>query len=751
MECAGTPILEVTATSNVWDIAGGYEPVNLFSGGPAYNLNKNIRYTQEKFRGYYLAFLPSETYTEGPDYLGGINVFDSNYETDDDYDDQLYMNSAVQLAQFMGYTDFSENVMSDEEDTYGACYAMTRTKNPYRAIQHIGAVLYESKEDEGNDALVSIAANITYNGYSYAAVNKLRKPLKPSTIYYGPDDKYFEISTYEAFEIDEYPRGHLYVTGCIPGLQPLEITDIQFTTNSNISGLVSDFYAKETSKPVDIGKYLEGHDAIYMKRKVKQDCYAPGYKSMYLYYNNKNNVNADGIYINSLYLYDKTEISMAYEKQGTEIDNEDISIFQVKQQLAQMGATKLYSRNINPQEFDSGNFLYSSYPDSDNMTLIGMSFTDNQNKALTDIKLVRFSGYTQPPRKYQINGITYTLCSDINVYRRDPSEEGIYDCVYLYATTNPAAGDKITDVVVDGNPILSGYETVKSYYRSTYTGILNPDGSYGPMHTREVSSERVLYLCEDGTYLHLTRENSGRNPYIGEVYAEETDDNPELALCRLADKGCTEFIDRDLNEGAGGDYIYLGYTKTDDANKAVRDIYLFNTDDSKYSPPMQRQFYGRNYYAVANGLDFNKNAGGTYIYMYQSKDKNAGKPLTALSVGETVPIEDVNIGQYPVKCYDTVYADKPLDLNNKAGGKYLYLTMYKSITNEVTYDENGIGIIQGGGLVSGGFKPYYAQDWLCSSVIGEGSVVMIIICSGVLLGAGALILILRRRRNMKNK
>ena len=77
-----------------------------------------------------------------------------------------------------------------------------------------------------------------------------------------------------------------------------------------------------------------------------------------------------------------------------------------------------------------------------------------------------------------------------------------------------------------------------------------------------------------------------------------------------------KWIDKDLNQGAGGDYIYLGYKTTNDPHKAIKDLYIYNDDNLK-----------RDGWSLVNhtGIDtsfdgdLNDGASGRYIYLYYSR------------------------------------------------------------------------------------------------------------------------------------
>ncbi len=151
-------------------------------------------------------------------------------------------------------------------------------------------------------------------------------------------------------------------------------------------------------------------------------------------------------------------------------------------------------------------------------------------------------------------------------------------------------------------------------------------------------------------------------------------------------------IDRDLNDGAGGDYVYMGYKTTTDPSKAITGI-LFRVGEN---PPDRITDNGKAYfYLVGKGetntaseggyIDLNAKAGGDYIYMYVTRDPSYGAPLTAITVDENSSKTGYETA--------TNNSGSVIDLNQEAGGKYLYLH-YKRFSETVksTYhylDANG--------------------------------------------------------------
>ena len=151
-------------------------------------------------------------------------------------------------------------------------------------------------------------------------------------------------------------------------------------------------------------------------------------------------------------------------------------------------------------------------------------------------------------------------------------------------------------------------------------------------------------------------------------------------------------IDRDLNDGAGGDYVYMGYKTTTDPSKAITGI-LFRVGEN---PPDRITDNGKAYfYLVGKGetntaseggyIDLNAKAGGDYIYMYVTRDTSYGAPLTAITVDENSSKTGYETA--------TNNSGSVIDLNQGAGGNYLYLH-YKRFSETVksTYhylDANG--------------------------------------------------------------
>lgn len=124
-------------------------------------------------------------------------------------------------------------------------------------------------------------------------------------------------------------------------------------------------------------------------------------------------------------------------------------------------------------------------------------------------------------------------------------------------------------------------------------------------------------------------------------------------------------INKDLNEEAGGEYIYLWYKTTTDEAKALRDI-RFTYGDFGDIP----SFYTKNLH------DLNAGAGGDYIYMWTTKQSTIGKPITGIKIlygkNADMPSGYKAAGvNYYKKGKNT--RENAAELNHNAGGYYIYL------------------------------------------------------------------------------
>ena len=142
------------------------------------------------------------------------------------------------------------------------------------------------------------------------------------------------------------------------------------------------------------------------------------------------------------------------------------------------------------------------------------------------------------------------------------------------------------------------------------------------------------------------------------------------AKAQLLAAGCDYMLEKDLNDnvGAHSDYVFLGYKRTSDSNKAIRDI--ISVHDEDYTTFTKN---GATYHKIEGNLNSYTNIFADDIYLFYTKDEKAGTPITSLGTSGSVANWSYGEGnRYVVK---TVLDQngKPSDLNDGAGGDYIYL------------------------------------------------------------------------------
>ena len=133
-------------------------------------------------------------------------------------------------------------------------------------------------------------------------------------------------------------------------------------------------------------------------------------------------------------------------------------------------------------------------------------------------------------------------------------------------------------------------------------------------------------------------------------------------------------INKDLNAGAGGAYVYLLYKKGTDKSKAITDFYI-----KTGSSPSSLTHNGLTYQPVpgVGGTNLNYDAGGNKIYLFYTKGKfYDDRAVTGLSAD--------NYRAGAVTLNDGASA---ADLNKGAGGEYIYLHVNYTKPSSYNYVE----------------------------------------------------------------
>lgn len=158
--------------------------------------------------------------------------------------------------------------------------------------------------------------------------------------------------------------------------------------------------------------------------------------------------------------------------------------------------------------------------------------------------------------------------------------------------------------------------------------------------------------------------------YISQIYFSSDNDSKSDCVKDLTSKGVPSgnVVDQDFNCEAGGRFIYLGYKTTTNPDDAIRGLIF---QESKVN---SLQYNGITYYpitAASGDLDFNQGTGkGADIYLYYTKDKKAGPPISKLGSWDS---RHDSVGRDFVHVRNT--SGEVEDANNGvSGSSYVFLT-----------------------------------------------------------------------------
>lgn len=117
-----------------------------------------------------------------------------------------------------------------------------------------------------------------------------------------------------------------------------------------------------------------------------------------------------------------------------------------------------------------------------------------------------------------------------------------------------------------------------------------------------------------------------------------------------------KLIPKDLNEGAGGQYIYMAVSTTGSKAEAISGVNVF-ADSKAAGWPIQPGY-------TSIPQDLSKGAMGKYVYACYTKNRE-NQPITGLTV-----ISGSHSNTYPT---DPSWVRIVQDCNEDTGGKYVYI------------------------------------------------------------------------------
>ena len=744
---AGTPILGggLQVVTDRADAATGYEPVNLFSGGPAVSLNvlsEGLRYDTPEC---YLYFLPETTFTEGTAYLGGITYMKYQYqalleplhalgggdeeellkylqekigwEYTGDYMEQWLQNggryipiddyqtqiSTVQaLVDYkLGYdyavilqNKFVPRIDADREDMWDSVL-YTETYNPYRAIYDLKGTTIGSSQQR---LTLESVGYLSWTRAVWVFHNNLADDIANIDPHF--DKTYLTINQQDG-SADVELGSRLFVTGNPSGSNVYDANKKAMTEKQPIR--LSDFQcvAESSDIPLDLSAlqavgdvFTDSKDAIVFKNGDSKVAFR-------FYFVSNTEVRP---YVSAITAIDKKTLKRAY---GDSIRTNQITDGMLLTQLASQGATNFCGLRVKSLAYD-----YDSTYEI-NAVKFGYTRSDTASEALRDVFLY-FNGFSndEPPKELYRGAVKYTLLCEIP-YNYTGYESAPIVGAYLYGTTDSRAGNRIIDFTVSEKPFLDGYETVRTMDGgSLISEILAYVERYGDSHMFDEAQDMFDQLKEFFTikdkkekrehgifYLHVKREGDSireQKPYVEQLYVVCSENGRDEALEQLFHMGAEDYIEMDFNEYTySGNVIYIGYSYTADPNEAITEIRAYH----KKNPPATLTDEGGYEYQLASDVDLNKGAGGKYIYLYTSKEQDLNYPITNLSAGYNVrsaaDLIEWSDGTYVSSYLNTTRiwgSDSYSDMNKGAFGKYIYL-MYTNVNvyTAGTYKDKSYG------------------------------------------------------------
>ena len=427
------------------------------------------------------------------------------------------------------------------------------------------------------------------------------------------------------------------------------------------------------------------------------------------------NIKLDGPYIGGLYVMDKNTILQEKIAAGSLAEGstcDKITDNEVKERLSAMGAHVIIDTPIAVTGEDY-------FANNKNKVYIGYSYTDKLKNAIRGIAIkTEVLSLNEPADSISVDGNNYDLVAEaaskvsslpraINLIGTDNRQDVLLPRMYLYYSTS-VDNEPIYDITIDSDPIKNGWLTAASAnVKDPFTDISEQARKQEELaradymeRGEEKYSVYVADLCwwmaDIGEYFDLAQENltpfyihtnhytgttlEQENSYISEVFVA-VGDTRHAALADMVQYGVDGFIDCDLNLDAGGDFLYLGYKRTDNVKEALTDLVVFEGDEPE--PNKRLNIKDKNVkYTLASKVDLNSNAGGKWLYLYASDSADTGNPIKGLRVeGKVVSYLKCGVEEVTVKrAEDKVITNEDIDLNKNAGGDYLYLVMNRETT-----------------------------------------------------------------------
>ena len=641
----GNPILaDFFVSRTLEDVPKGYEPVNLFSGGPAFNLNYATNQGDEMWEEQtYLYFRYDTPYEGEAIYLGGLMFLEHDKMQTVEGNTVKWL-TMEEYAASIGWSILKTDLKSVSSSKVGIsglrlCY--TTTNNPKRAIYDIRTYLAEPNATQ-------LLSNINFDGVGFVSAERL-----VVNTYSMPITKDYGFSR-------NFAASHSFLE------QGKTLVDIAGSKNGKLpttlyAGLEKG-YVTENLAPRCIGLYVSGPTTTYDSRGVAKakspilfselylgvkanapsglsavvdftDCYGESPTDLsatlgiYLYY--KQTFPEKLKYIKS--------IQVVYMEPPEDVPSESFfSQDMAKIQLLASGGHEILAFNLASVNGSSMYERLGSYvPDSlvygtdyndkyeNRAAFIRVTRTEMKAEAIEDIRIVEVGKNDPvPPDSPKINGYTYTRAGDLVYCKRvtdgATSSSLAYTATqdhYFYLYTSKDAGAVITDISFSQIAMNPG--TYSAINQNNYANPQNP--WWLQMHSPEITENAYIStvgVVTAGKY----SDNNAR--YIACGVASNAYNR---VYCELLSKGFKQCVGMDFNHGTSdGETVAIGYTLTNKIPDAVTNIITSEQNNATIS-------VGGITYTRGTSVSLNETLKyGNSIYLYYTRDAKAGNIVTGI-------------------------------------------------------------------------------------------------------------------------
>lgn len=638
IEGSGTPIYADLIISDNKDAAEeNYEPVNLFSGGDAFDFCIQNGLSKDKWNNHiYIHFNPTEKFDSDSDdakqYVDGFAFFITDSTNTQDVKSFMELNG-FETFKVNGsggkYYSNQKDICKGATKTGSTYMAVSTTANPYRAITDVGT--YDASQS--SKALFE-NINVGQQGYSVCETFMQysgKRSIRECNAYVcgengenGPN-YYPEKITDAAYltkkvineegEFDDLIYRGVYVKGPCEKTAPLELNDILFSeTSQKIDGYraVTNLYDGYGTNARNLVCEYKNPSYTYftparmtmptLTRYTAQKCTF----SHHLYMHIKGEQVQKGKYISNVYI---TTFDNEHSKGATDDTERFTDDYAVVSALGNLGRCEIRRINIaassGKQSYtktDSG-ILGADY--YGNTSYICVQYTNNINLALRNVVVKQVPKFDE--------GISNTIDIDKVEFSRCGNTISVSDKFYcLYQSKNEFFGNPITDITAN---------TVS--LDNKYVPILSDEGN--GISVGDYYLKYLRYEVKSGDQISESPRYFNKLNFV-------VADNKAAALNSLLQMGCTNYIDYNRNASVGGKNIYFGYsTTTDTTDKNIITSVICSHDAAEAGTS---KVYNGLTYTCVNSYDLGNGSGS---YLYVSTDKKAN-PVSAISLinGESI-------------------------------------------------------------------------------------------------------------------